>query len=328
MKKYDVYGIGNALVDILVPIQDDFLSKNSIHKGIMTLLDETKQATYLVQLEDRERTLRSGGSAANSLISIASSGGKCVFSGKVSHDVYGEAYKQDMELAGVSFLNSPLTQGHTGTCLILTSPDAERTMLTSLGVSSHLSESDLNEDFIKESKFVYIEGYLWDSPTARDASKKSISLAKANNTNVAFTFSDPFCVDRYREDFIELANQHISHLFCNFDEAKSISGKSEIQDIISFFKSFPCLSFITNGEKGAIVISDGTSELVPGFPAKAIDTTGAGDAFAAGVLYGLSHNYNPTDSARYGNYIASQVVQIMGPRLTESLKGKIKEILK
>jgi sugar/nucleoside kinase (ribokinase family) len=281
----------------------------------------------LVQLEDKERTLRSGGSAANTLISISSSGGKCVFSGKVSHDVYGEAYKQDMELAGVNFLNSPLTQGHTGTCLILTSPDAERTMLTSLGVSSHLSESDLNEEFIKESKYIYIEGYLWDSPTAREASKKAIDLAKSNNTQIAFTFSDPFCVDRYRNDFIELANDHISLLFCNFDEAKSISGKNDLEEIVDFFKKFQCLSFITNGDQGAIVIEKGNSHKVPGFPAKAIDTTGAGDAFAAGVLYGLSHNYSSTESARYGNYIASQVVQIMGPRLVESLKGKISIIL-
>jgi sugar/nucleoside kinase (ribokinase family) len=327
MKKYDVFGVGNALVDIIVFLDDSFLREKNIQKGIMTLIDETSQGAYLSSLHDYQKNLRSGGSAANTMIAIANSGGTGCYTGKVSHDTYGEFYKKDIEEAGIVFETKPDSTGHTGTCLILTTPDAERTMLTSLGISTTLKPDDIDHDRLKASQFVYVEGYLWDGDSTKKASELTMKLAKENGVKVAFTYSDPFCVNRTRDEFIHLTKNYVDVIFCNLEEAFALTGKNSPSEALADLAKLVPMCFMTSGKEGAYVAYDGKSSLIPGFPVKPIDTTGAGDSFAAGVLYGLTHGYSPEKAARWGNYVASRVVQEVGPRLTVKLMGRQDEIL-
>ncbi|WP_167836954.1 adenosine kinase [Leptospira ryugenii] len=328
MKNYDVFGVGNALVDIIALIDQNFLEKQKIQKGIMTLVDETQQGSILASLSDVKKELRSGGSAANTMIAIANSGGTCAYTGKVSHDAYGEFYKKDMEDAGVLFETKPDSSGHTGTCVVLTTPDAERTMLTSLGISTSLQASDIDIAGIQKAKFVYVEGYLWEGLGTKQASRLTMEEAKKNAVKVAFTYSDPFCVNRSREEFIQLTKDYVDVVFCNTEEGLALSQKSSPEEAIKFIGALSDLVFMTAGKEGAYVCEKGKVTLVPGFPVKPIDTTGAGDAFAAGVLYGLTHGYSNLKSARWGNYVASRIVTEIGPRLTVKLMGRQEEILK
>lgn len=328
MKKYDVFGVGNALVDIIAFIEPMFLEKQNITKGVMTLVDETRQGQILADLHEAKKELRSGGSAANTMIAIANSGGACAYSGKVTKDTYGEFYKKDMEEAGVFFETEPDLEGHTGTCVVLTTPDAERTMLTSLGISTSLSPADIDIERLKVSKFVYVEGYLWDGDSTKKASELAMSEAKKHNVKVAFTYSDPFCVNRSRDEFIHLTKEYVDVVFCNTEEGLALSGKTDPREAVEFISKLADYVFMTAGKDGAYVAEKGAISLVPGFPVKPIDTTGAGDAFAAGVLYGLTNGYSNKKAARWGNYVASRIVQEVGPRLTIKLMGRQDEILK
>ncbi|MCZ8155749.1 MAG: adenosine kinase [Leptospira sp.] len=328
MKKYDVFGVGNALVDIIAFIEPMFLEKQNITKGVMTLVDETRQGQILADLHEAKKELRSGGSAANTMIAIANSGGACAYSGKVTKDTYGEFYKKDMEEAGVFFETEPDLEGHTGTCVVLTTPDAERTMLTSLGISTSLAPADIDIERLKVSKFVYVEGYLWDGDSTKKASELAMSEAKKHNVKVAFTYSDPFCVNRSRDEFIHLTKEYVDVVFCNTEEGLALSGKTDPREAVEFISKLADYVFMTAGKDGAYVAEKGMISLVPGFPVKPIDTTGAGDAFAAGVLYGLTNGYSNKKAARWGNYVASRIVQEVGPRLTIKLMGRQDEILK
>ncbi|MCZ8238186.1 MAG: adenosine kinase [Leptospiraceae bacterium] len=327
MKKYDVFGVGNALVDIIVLLDDTFLKDNKLQKGVMTLIDETSQGSLLSSLHDYKKNLRSGGSAANTMIALSNSGGTGCYTGKVSHDTYGEFYKKDIEEAGIVFETKPDAEGHTGTCLILTTPDAERTMLTSLGISTTLKPSDIDVERLKVSKYSYIEGYLWDGDSTKKASELTMKLSKENGVKVAFTYSDPFCVNRTKDEFIQLTKDYVDVVFCNLEEAYALTGKDSPDSALQELAKLSSMCFMTAGKEGAYVLQNGKSILVPGFPVKPIDTTGAGDSFAAGVLYGLTHGYSPEKAARWGNYVASRVVQEIGPRLTVKLMGRQDEIL-
>lgn len=328
MKHYDVFGVGNALVDIIVFLEDSFLKEKNIQKGIMTLVDEAEQGSLLVDLLEYKKNLRSGGSAANTMIALANSGGTGCYTGKVSHDTYGEFYKKDIEEAGIHFETKPDPAGHTGTCLIMTTPDAERTMLTSLGISVTLKPSDIDEARLKASQYAYIEGYLWDGASTKAASELTMKLAKENGVKVSFTYSDPFCVNRAKDEFIQLTKNYVDVVFCNLEEAYALTGADSAESAVDGLAKIAPMVFMTAGKDGAYVAYDGKKSLVPGFPVKPLDTTGAGDSFAAGVLYGLTHGYTPEKSARWGNYVASRVVQEIGPRLTVKLMGRQEEILK
>ncbi|PJZ75560.1 adenosine kinase [Leptospira neocaledonica] len=328
MKHYDVFGIGNALVDILIPTEDSFLQKMGWNKGIMTLVDAEVQGGVLTALDGHKKELRSGGSAANTMIALANSGGTGSYTGKVSEDTYGEFYKQDMEKAGILFEVPPSKEGHTGTCVILTTPDAERTMLTHLGISSTLTKQDLDLEKLKASSYSYVEGYLWDGPSTKEACLLAMEESKKAGVKVAFTFSDPFCVNRSREDFLKLTKEYCDLVFCNAEEAKALAATESKEDALKFISSICKNVMMTDGSNGAFVSVNGTISHIGGFPAqKLLDTTGAGDCFAAGVLYGLTHGFSSENAARWGNYVASRIVQEIGPRLSVRLMGRQDEIL-
>ena len=320
-QKYDVFGVGNALVDTLVTVHHDFLDKVAIKKGVMTLVDSHKQSELLKYLEEHKKELRSGGSAANTMISLANCGGTGFYTGKVADDEFGKFYKEDMEKAGIVFDVPPTSEGKTGSCVVLTTPDADRTMLTNLASSIHLNKEDINTERLKECKITYVEGYLWDGDNTKEASLHTMENAKKFGSKVAFTYSDPFCVNRSREDFIKLTSEYVDIAFCNHDEAMALTETDNPEDAILQLGTMCKLVFMTWGSRGAFVSVEGIVKPITGFPVKnPIDTNGAGDAFAAGVLYGLTHGYSIEKACKWGNFVASKMIEEIGARLSIDLK--------
>lgn len=326
MNPYNVFGVGNALVDIISSTGEDFLKANNIKKGIMTLVDTEAQSKLLGQINSKDTSLRSGGSAANTIIGLANCGGTGVYIGKVGGDTNGSFYKMDMEKFGIVFEVKPGSSS-TGTCVVLTTPDGDRTMLTNLGISSELTKADIDEDKLAQSDIAYVEGYLWDKDNTKEACLHTMETAKKLGKRVAFTYSDPFCVHRSKDDFIKLTKEFVDIAFCNHDEAMALTSTDSPEDAIHELGSLTDLAFMTWGAQGAYLCHQGLVKHIPGFVVKPIDSNGAGDAFAAGVLYGLTHDYSVEKACRWGNYMASRVILELGPRLSYSLKGKQEEVL-
>jgi sugar/nucleoside kinase (ribokinase family) len=328
-KTTDVYGVGNAIVDTLAFVDEDFIRENDLQKGGMTLSDSGVQASLLSALSHKGLELRSGGSAANTMIGVARSGGTGFYTGKVARDPNGEFYRKDLLDAGIHFDVHPLdeNQGPTGTCVVMTTPDAERTMYTHLGVSVQLSESDIDPDRIARSRYVYVEGYLFDGEGPRKACFKALEEARKSNAVASFTFSDPFLVGRYREDLHSLVRDHCDVVFMNDEEAKGFTEMDSLEESAKYIGNIVETAFITNGKKGALVVQNKEITNVPGFTVDAIDTNGAGDAFAAGALFALCQGRSAPEAARWGNFLASEIVQIHGARLDKDYSHKFKEIL-
>ncbi len=328
-KSVDVFGVGNAMVDILALVEDDFIREHDLNRGAMTLMDSEKQGILLQELKHHSLELSSGGSAANTMIAIAQSGGKGFYSGKVSRDTNGEFYRQDLLEAGIHFDVHPTEEdrGSTGTCLVLTTPDAERTMCTHLGVSTTLAPTDIDVEKLAQCKYSYVEGYLWDAADPRTASVETMEQSKRLGVKVAFTFSDLFLVSRFNDDFQKLVSEYCDVVFCNADEARNFFGSESLEDCASKIGEIVDTAFITDGANGCLVVENKENVRIPGFPVKAIDTVGAGDYFAGGVLYGLTNGLSAQQSARWGNYMASCIVQVHGARLDKSMADKIPEII-
>ncbi len=329
-RSHDVFGVGNALVDTVVFVEEDFIREHNLNKAAMTLADSEKQATILQALSKHTLELKSGGSAANTMIGIARCGGTGFYTGKVASDPNGEFYRMDLLKAGIHFdiHPEPETAGATGTCVVMTTPDAERTMYTHLGVSVQLSENDIDVDRIAASRYVYVEGYLWDAEEPRKACIKTLQEGRRLGTKTSFTFSDPFLVNRYRADLHVMVREMCDVVFMNAEEAKSFTEIPDLQRTLEYLANLKLQFFVTAGKDGAYVVDEGQIFSVPGFSVEAVDTNGAGDNFAAGVLFGLSHGYSPQASARLGNYVASEIVQVKGARLEKNLNGKALEILR
>jgi sugar/nucleoside kinase (ribokinase family) len=328
-KKFDVFGVGNAIVDTLAQIDDQLIADLGINKGGMSLMDSENQAKVLGKLDHQNLQLASGGSAANTMVAIAQSGGTGVYCGKVAHDTNGEFYRQDMEESGIKFpvALAPETSLPTGTCVVLTTPDAERTMCTHLGVSTTLAKSDLNLDLLAQAKCSYIEGYLWDAEGPRAACVEAFEQSKKLGVRAAFTFSDAFLIDRFADDFRNVVSEYCDIIFCNSDEAKQFFGSDSIDDCTTKMAAICELAFITDGSNGCFVVENGVVSNVAGFPVKAIDTNGAGDAFAGGALFGLTNGMTSAQAAKWGNYFASRVVENIGPRIDGSMKEHVASVI-
>jgi sugar/nucleoside kinase (ribokinase family) len=318
-RKWNVIGLGNALVDILAPVGDEVVIELGLNKGSMTLVEGDLRTRILDRVESSSKGKRCGGSAANSLIAIAQSGGFGVFVGKVADDALGVEFAEDMRGSGIHYDVPPASGGSipTGTSIILTTPDAERTMCTNLGISVFLAPEDVPENLLAQSEFLYIEGYLWSGDATREAAWHAMKLARKHGVKIAFTFSDSFLVHAFRDSFKELLGTWVDVVFCNADEARALCGESDLSACGAMLSKQVSVALITDGSEGAWVLEEGKFTHVPGFPVKALDTVGAGDAFAGGVLYGMAHGFSAKQSARWGNYLASQVVQVQGPRLDQ-----------
>ena len=317
MKKYDVYGLGNALVDMEFEVEDGFLDLMRIEKGIMTLVDEEQQHQLLTRLDAFEGNKASGGSAANTLIAVAAMGGSSYYSCKVADDDLGHFYLHDLKAAGVDTnMNGTHANGVTGKCLVMVTPDAERTMHTFLGISSELSLNELHKEHIAASEFCYMEGYLVTSPSAREANIEARKTAEANGVKTAFTFSDPAIVEFFGDGLTETIGDGIDLLFCNESEALEYTNKESIDDAMETIKTFSKTFAITLGSKGAVVYDGSTLYEIDPVATKAIDSNGAGDNFAGAFLYGITHGYSWLDAGKLASKTASKVVSQFGPRLS------------
>ena len=326
-KLYDVFGVGNALVDTLIAVDYPVLDAKQITKGVMTLVDAHQQGELLAYLDDHPMELRSGGSAANTMVALANCGGTGCYTGKVANDTNGEFYKSDMEKVGIFFEVMPAHAGHTGTCIVLTTPDADRTMLTHLGISTTLAATDIDVERLQQSQIAYVEGYLWDGESTKQACVQTMEAAKQAGVQVAFTYSDPFCVNRSRQDFAQLTKDYVDIVFCNHQEAIAFSQLEQPEAALKHIGTICPMVYMTWGDKGALLCHQGEITPIPAFPVTPIDTNGAGDAFAAGTLFGLTHDYSLTKAGRWGNYVASRMIVEVGARLSSPLKGQQDSIL-
>ena len=314
-KKYDIVGIGNAIVDLIAEVDDSYLEKNSINKGSMSLVDYDV-ANRIGDEVDIVKTI-SGGSVANSIVCIAQQNLKTVFIGKVNQDELGEKFAKGLAEENVEFkITKSLANKHTARCIILVSPDAERTMNTYLGVSQELTEEDVDLNIIEESSILYLEGYLWDLDNAKKAIKKSISTAINSETKIAFSISDAFCVDRFREEFIDLVNNSADIIFANESEIKSLFEKNELNDAIKKCQDTKKIFAVTLGDKGAkIIYKNEVVNIKAEIIDKLVDTTGAGDLFAAGFLAEYIRSQDLESSGKEGVKMASIIIQQFGARV-------------
>lgn len=316
--KYGVVAVGNALVDILSQVSEDFITQqkteHGMEKGAMTLVEETRAVDLYAQMPQGIET--SGGSAANTMAGFASFGGKGAFIGKVADDVLGKTYKADIQSLGVTFETTPLILGaSTGRCMILVTPDADRTMNTFLGASVELSPIDVDQDIIASAKVTYLEGYLFDRDQAKEAFITAAEYAHEAGHRIALTLSDPFCVDRHRHDFLQLVENHVDILFANEDEIKSLFMQDSFDDAISAISKHVEIAAITRSDKGAVIIAGDQQITIDAVPVEnIIDTTGAGDQFAAGFLYGFTEGKSLEESGKLGAIAAAEVISHMGAR--------------
>jgi len=319
---YDVLGIGNAIVDVIARTEDDFLVKHGMPKGTMALIDEARAEAIYASMGPAIEA--SGGSGANTIAGVASFGGRAAFVGKVKDDTLGKAFTHDIRAIGVDFSTKPAANGpSTARCYVLVTPDGERTMNTYLGAAQNLAPADLDEKQIAAARYTYLEGYLWDPPQAKEAFRKAAAIAHGAGRKVALSLSDAFCVDRYRDEFLNLMRTGaVDLIFANEGELRSLYQTADFDSAVVALRNDVKLGVVTRSEKGCIVVSRESNEAVTAAPIdKMVDATGAGDLFAAGFLIGLARDQDHRNAARLGALAAAEVIQHLGARPETALKA-------
>jgi sugar/nucleoside kinase (ribokinase family) len=318
--QYDVTGIGNAIVDVLAATTDAEIVANGIAKGAMTLIDEYRARQLYEKMKRPELT--SGGSAANTIAGIASMGGRGAFLGRVKKDQLGEAFAADLKRLGVRFdTKMPHTGPATAQSLIFITPDGQRSMNTFLGACVELSRSDIDEKLIRGSAVTYFEGYLWDPPHAKAAISEALSIAHASKRLTAYTLSDPFCVGRYREEFRVLCEKDVDIFFANEKEILSLYEVDDFDAALQAVKATGKIAALTRSERGSVIVKGSEVHIIEAEPTKVVDTTGAGDLYAAGFLFGLTRGLPLSVCGRMGSVAAAEVISHIGPRPKASLKA-------
>ncbi len=326
-KKYDVYGLGNALVDIVTEVSDQFIEEHKVEKGVMTLVEEDRQHALIDAMNINENDMQCGGSAANTVIATSQFGGKSYYSCKVANDVAGLFYLRDLKANGIdTFLTAQSApQGITGKCLVMTTPDAERTMNTFLGITSDLSSKEIQEGALKDSKYLYLEGYLVTSETGLHAMKTAKKMAEEKGVKVALTFSDPSMVKYFKEQMESVVGASVDMLFCNEEEATLYTGKADLKEAREELKKVAKRFAITQGKNGAIIFDGDTFIDIEPYPVQAVDTNGAGDMFAGAFLFAITNGHSFAEAGKLASLASSVVVTKFGPRLT---LHETKELLK
>lgn len=317
--RHDVTAIGNAIVDILGRCDDAFLAKHGAPKGHMRLVDAGTIDTLYGAMGPGIEI--SGGSAANTAVGVASLGGRAAFIGKVADDAFGKIFRHDITSAGVAF-TTPAISGRapTSSSLILVTPDGERTMNTFLGISTELDTSDVDAGLIAQSAVIYLEGYLFDQPAAKAAFRQAVAIAKTAGRKVALTLSDGFCVDRHRAEFLDLIRSGIDVVFANEAEITSLYETADFDDAAARIARDTKLAVLTRSAKGSLILSDGASHSIPVAPVPGVvDTTGAGDLYAAGFLFGLTNGRDLPTAGRIGSLAAAEIISHIGARPAISL---------
>jgi sugar/nucleoside kinase (ribokinase family) len=318
--KYDVLGIGNAIVDIIARTEEDFLVREGLSKGAMRLIDAAEADRLYDHMGPAIEA--SGGSAGNTVAGVASLGGKAAFIGKVADDIFGKLYRHDMKATGIHFATPPLSDGApTARSMILLTPDGERTMNTYLGACQALAPADIDPDTVEAAYVTYFEGYLWDPPEAKDAFRRAARIAHKAGRKVSLTLSDAFCVDRYRDEFLGLIRDGtIDILLANDSELRSLYETASLEAAVAALKEDCRLAAVTVGADGAIIVAPEGIDKVPATPVETVvDTTGAGDLFASGFLFGIARTLSAVEAARLGTLAAAEVISHIGPRPATSL---------
>jgi adenosine kinase len=324
--QYDVLGIGNAIVDVIARTEEDFLLKQGMNKGTMALIDEARAQAIYDAMGPAIET--SGGSAANTIVGLASLGSRAAFIGKVRDDELGRAFSHDIRAAGVAYATPPAADGpSTARCYVLVTPDGERTLNTYLGAAQDLHPADIDAEMVAASAIVYLEGYLWDPKNAKDAFVKAAKIAHEAKRMVALSLSDAFCVDRWRAEFLQLMRWGtVDLIFANEGELHSLYQTSDFDTAVKAVRADVATAVVTRSEKGCLIISREGTEAVPAFPVeRVVDTTGAGDLFAAGFLSGLARGADDRSCGRLGALAAAEVIQHLGARPERSLRDLARE---
>ncbi|NJL83749.1 MAG: adenosine kinase [Chloroflexaceae bacterium] len=317
MRKYNVYGLGNALLDIEYEVTAELLSDLNIHKGVMTLVEEDRQAEIIAFLSDQTPKMSGGGSAANSMVAIANWGESGFYSCKVADDGMGTLYLEDLQRCGVetNLETSQREAGVTGKCLVFVTPDADRTMNTFLGITANLSEGELVVEALRESEYLYIEGYLMPSPSAKTAALKALEIARAADVKTVLSLSDPNMVTYFGEDLREIMGLGLDFMFCNEDEALKLTQTTDLATAIADLRQLSRGFALTRGPRGSIVWNGQELLEIAAVPVQAIDTVGAGDMYAGAFLYGLTHGLGYGGAGKLASAAAARLVTRYGPRL-------------
>ena len=320
--RFDVLGIGNAIVDVLARTDDDFLARQKMRKGTMQLIDEAQAARIYDAMGPAVEV--SGGSAANTIVGAASLGARGAFIGKIKDDELGRVFAHAIRAAGVAFATPPASAGpSTARCYILVTSDGERTMNTYLGAAQDLHPNDIDADAIAAAQIIYLEGYLWDPPRAKEAFLKAAKIAHEAERDVALTLSDAFCVDRYRAEFLDLIrNRTVDLVFANESELRSLYQTADFDTAVNALRNDAKLAVVTRSDQGCLVVTREETDAIPATPVeRVVDATGAGDLFAAGFLVGLSRGADYRAAARLGGLVAAEVIQHFGARPETPLKA-------
>lgn len=325
---YDVVGIGNAIVDVLGKVGEGFLAERNLAKGGMTLVQASEAGKIYADLIPEREV--SGGSAANTVAGLASLGSDCAFIGKVHDDELGQEFKRSIGAAGIDFFTEPLNEGpSTGRSIVLVTPDAERSMFTYLGASKRLSADDIDEETIRASKITYLEGYLWDEGSAKEAVLRACDLAHKHHRQVAFSLSDKYCVERHREELLDLIKNHVDILFGNEDELKALFQEEDFYKALDLIKPLVEVAAITRNAKGSVIVNGRVKTFVEAeFVDDVVDSTGAGDLYAAGFLYGFTQERSLGTCAMIGSMCAAEIIGHYGARPEVSLRGYVRNRLR
>jgi len=323
---FDVFGMCNPLYDIQAEVPDTLLAELGVAKGGMFLIEEAQQKKMVARIYEHIVNAESGGSGANTMIGIAMLGGSACYTGKIGKDEHGDLYAGKLEEKGVK-VNTAAGVGTTGICLVLVSPDAERTLCTYLGICRELGPEDVQADLIEQSKYLYVTGYLWDTDTQKAAVLKAMTAAKAAGVKVALSLSDPFCVNRHKADFLQIVQDHVDLVIGNHEEAMALTDTDNPHDAIRAMAPWCDLAAVTMGGDGSLLRQgDQLVEIAP-FKVTPVDTTGAGDMYAAGLLYGLTQGISLEKTGKLAGYLAAQVVAKLGPRLDSLDQEAIQQIV-
>jgi sugar/nucleoside kinase (ribokinase family) len=317
-KKYDVYAIGNALVDYEIEVDDAFLTNNGVEKALMTLVDADRQKKLIEAVQGKIKAKQGGGSAANTIIAVSKLGGKGYYSCKVAGDEDGKVYLKDLTDNGLDTnldINN-LPEGITGKCLVMVSPDTERTMNTYLGITSDYSTSELKKESLVEAKFLFIEGYLVTSPSGLEAMKEAKKMAQENDVKVSLTFSDPSMVKYFKDQMKEVVGESIDLLFCNEEEAMLFTDTETVEEAREALKKVAKIFAITQGKNGAMIWDGETFIDIEPYSVTAVDSNGAGDMFSGAFLYAITNGHNYASAGKLASKAASAVVGKFGPRLS------------
>jgi sugar/nucleoside kinase (ribokinase family) len=325
--RYSVIGMGNAIVDVISHVPHEFIDEHGLEKGAMRLIDADEATRlYAVMPPGIEA---SGGSAANTIAGIASLGGRAAFIGKVRDDQLGEVFAHDIRAAGVDYQVPPGAAGDpTARCIIAVTPDAQRTLNTFLGISRHLSPADVDEELVANADLIYCEGYLWDVDIAKEAITKAMDVAHRAGNRTALALSDSFCVDRHRAEFLELVDHSVDVLFANELEITSLYEVDTFDEALQAVRGHCDIACLTRSEKGSVIVADGEIHVIDAHPvAHVVDTTGAGDLYASGFLWGLSEGRDLATCGRLGSMAAAEVISHLGARPEVPLAGLAEPLL-